>query len=108
MDVGAVLIRLKPDSLQEVEHWQRVIEERKFEAIQTLQAEGVHIESWFYVELEGQHYLIAYMRAKDLAHAQKIAKSSPFEIDHIHRQFKKNWDAVYSAKLLIDLENQNT
>lgn len=47
MDVGAVLIRLKPDSLQEVEHWQSIIEKRKSEAIETLQAEGVHIESWF-------------------------------------------------------------
>lgn len=105
MDVGAVLIRLKPDSLQEVEHWQSIIEKRKSETIETLQAEGVHIESWFYLELDGQHYLIAYMRAKDLVHAQKVAKSSPFEIDQIHKQFKKNWDIVYPAKLLIDLEN---
>lgn len=73
MDVGAVLIKLKQDSLINVEAWKREIEQRKDEAIQTLQAEGVTIESWFHLELDGNNYLIAYMRANDIAHAQQVA-----------------------------------
>lgn len=105
MDVGAVLIKLKSDSLFNVNEWKKEIQNRKDEAIQTLQAEGVYVESWFYIELEGQDYLLAYMRADDIAHAQKIAKNSPFDIDQVHKKFKENWEKAYPAKLLVDLEN---
>ncbi|WP_286944094.1 DUF6176 family protein, partial [Acinetobacter sp. UBA6526] len=47
MDVGAVLIKLKPNMQARVEAWQQEIQLRKAEAIQTLQAEGVTVESWF-------------------------------------------------------------
>ncbi len=45
MDVGAALIKLKPNTLPKVEDWQQQLEQRKAEAIQTLQAEGVLVES---------------------------------------------------------------
>lgn len=105
MDVGAVLIKLKQDSLINVEAWKREIEQRKDEAIQTLQAEGVTIESWFHLEVDGNDYLIAYMRANDIAHAQQVARNSSFEIDKVHKQFKQNWERVIPANLLVDLEN---
>lgn len=105
MDVGAVLIKLKANSQAKVEAWQREIQQRKAEAIQTLQAEGVTVESWFQLELNGDHYLLAYMRAKDLAHAQQVARNSAFEIDQVHRQFKLLWEQVIPAQLLVDLEN---
>ncbi|WP_288385149.1 DUF6176 family protein [uncultured Acinetobacter sp.] len=108
MDVGAVLIRLKADRQDQVQDWQSIIEQRKSEAIETLKAEGVLIESWFHLELEHHHYLIAYMRAQDIKHAQQVAKTSTFEIDAIHKKFKENWDRVYPAKLLVDLENDTT
>ena len=102
MDVGAVLIKLKPDSLSNVDKWKKELQERKNEAIQTLIAEGVYVESWFHIELEGQDYLLAYMRANDISHAQKIAKTSPFDIDKVHKKFKENWEKGYKATLLID------
>ena len=107
MDVGAVLIKLKTNTLANVEAWQQEIEQRKAEAIQTLQAEGVKVESWFQLELDGNHYLLAYMRANDIAHAQQVARNSSFEIDKIHKQFKQNWEHVIPAKLLVDLENND-
>lgn len=105
MDVCAALIKLKPDSLSNINTWKQELKDRKEEAIQTLKAEGVYIESWFHIELEGQDYLLAYMRADDIAHAQNVAKTSPFDIDKVHKKFKENWEKAYSAKLLIDLEN---
>ena len=48
MDVGAVLIQLKPNFLTHVEAWQAELNNRKNEALETLQAEGVFVESWFY------------------------------------------------------------
>ncbi|WP_151981361.1 DUF6176 family protein [Acinetobacter guerrae] len=106
MDVGAALIKLKPHTWSKVEKWQQQLEQRKVEAIETLQAEGVTVESWFHVQIEAQDYLIAYMRAVDLAKAQQIAKTSPFEIDQVHQQFKRDsWEKVIPATLLLDLDN---
>ncbi|WP_065994169.1 DUF6176 family protein [Acinetobacter defluvii] len=105
MDVDAVLIKLKANSMQNVEAWQTELTTRKAEAIETLKAEGVFVESWFYMELEGQDYLIAYMRAEDIAKAQHIGRESHFPIDAMHKQFKQNWERGYKATLLVDLEN---
>ncbi|WDZ52016.1 DUF6176 family protein [Acinetobacter vivianii] len=107
MDVGAVLIKLKTNTQAEVEAWQQEIVKRKVEAIQTLQAEGVTVESWFQLELNGEHYLLAYTRAKDIAQAQQVAKNSSFEIDKYHQQFKQHWEQVIPTRLLIDLENND-
>ncbi|MBC9229952.1 hypothetical protein HI850_011505 [bacterium SPL81] len=87
MDVGAVLIKLKQDTLANVDAWK--------------------IESWFHLELDGNNYLLAYMRANDIAHAQQVARKSPFEIDKVHKQFKQNWQRVIPATLLVDLENND-
>ncbi|MCU4357442.1 MULTISPECIES: DUF6176 family protein [Acinetobacter] len=106
MDVGAALIKLKPNTWPKVEDWQQQLEQRKVEAIETLQAEGVTVESWFHIQIEGQDYLIAYMRAVDLVKAQQMAKTSPFEIDQVHQQFKRDcWEKVIPAILLLDLDN---
>ena len=105
MDVGAVLIKLKQDTLANVDAWKIEIEQRKDEAIQTLQAEGVTIESWFHLELDGNNYLIAYIRSHDIGHAQQVARNSSFEIDKFHKQFKQNWERIIPATLLVDLEN---
>lgn len=103
MDVGAVLIKLKSNALEHVESWKNELNERKQEAIETLGAEKVSIESWFHVSLGGQDYLIAYMRAEDIAHAQEIGRKSQFPIDQVHKAFKQNWEKVIPATLLIDL-----
>ena len=105
MDVGAVLIKLKQDTLANVDAWKIEIEQRKDEAIQTLQAEGVTIESWFHLELDGNNYLIAYIRSHDIGHAQQVERNSSFEIDKVHKQFKQNWERIIPATLLVDLEN---
>jgi 3'-phosphoadenosine 5'-phosphosulfate sulfotransferase (PAPS reductase)/FAD synthetase len=105
MDIGAVLIELKKNALANVDAWQSEINARKQEAIETLKAEGVYVESWFYVQLDEKDYLIAYMRADDIAQAQKIGKDSQFAIDQVHKAFKQNWIKVIPSKLLVDLEN---
>lgn len=105
MDVGAVLIQLKPDSLTHVDAWQAELNARKDEALETLKAEGVLFESWFYLKLEGQDYLLAYTRAEDIQKAQAVAKMSHFPIDQVHKNFKNNWLKIIPAKLLLDLEN---
>ena len=105
MDIGAVLIHLKPNAMANVEAWQTELNLRKEEAIETLMAEGVHIESWFFLELDKKQYLLAYMRAKDIKQAQVVGRKSNFPIDEVHKVFKQNWEKVIQIQLLVDLEN---
>ena len=106
MDIGAVIIQLKPNAMSNIEAWKDELNLRKEEVIETLIAEGVHIESWFYIELENKQYLLAYMRAEDIAQAQAIGRKSNFPIDQVHKAFKQNWEKVIPAQLLLDLENE--
>jgi Rps23 Pro-64 3,4-dihydroxylase Tpa1-like proline 4-hydroxylase len=106
MDVGAVLIQLKVAVMDDVVAWQNQLNRRKHEAIETLQAEGVHVESRFHVELDGLDYLIAYTRADDIAKAHEISRKSQFAIDQVHQQFKRTWQKVIPASLLVDLQDQ--
>ena len=103
MDVGAVLIQLKPNRKHELKAWQQALNSRSNEAIETLKAEGVCVDSWFYVNLEDKDFLIAYMRAENIAKAQEVARESEFAIDAVHRAFKQTWEKVYPTELLLDL-----
>ena len=106
MEVTAHLIELKPGSQTRVEEWARYLREHLGEAEDTLRAEGVSIESWFAMTLDGKDYLLAYMRADSMAAAQEVASRSQSAIDAFHRQFKVDtWvrDAGAVGSLLVDL-----
>ena len=92
VDVGAVLIQLKPNRKNELKAWQQELNARKLEAIETLKAEGVFVESWFYLEIKGKDFLMAFMRAENIVKVQQIARNSAFAIDAVHRTFKQNWE----------------
>ena len=106
MEVIAGVIELKPDSMERVEAWAATINERIDEALATLRDEGVQLESWFHLSLDGKDYLLSYMRADSLKKAQDTAKQSEHPIDAYHQQFKKDtWVGGTRAKLLVDLVN---
>jgi hypothetical protein len=104
MDVVARVIELKPNSLDRVEAWATTLNERADEAMETLQDEGVRIESWFHLSLDNKDYLLCYMRAKSITIAHQVVQSSPHAIDAYHQQFKQEtWLTGKSARLLVDL-----
>lgn len=107
MDAYARLIKLKPGSDALVERWSQTMNARRDEAVATLRDEGVEIESWFALELEGEQYLICYMRAESMEEAQKTLSQSAHPIDAIHQQFKVDtWlrGAGAEGRLLLDLQ----
>ncbi len=91
MKVVAGVIELKPDSMKRVEAWAETINERMDEAVVTLRDEGVALESWFNLSLNGKDYLLTYMRADSLKKAQEVVKESAHAIDAYHQQFKKRY-----------------
>jgi Family of unknown function (DUF6176) len=66
MEVAAGLIKLNPDSNSKVEEWRDTMTSRIDEALATLVHEGAEIESWFRINIEGQDYLLWYMRAESM------------------------------------------
>jgi len=106
MDVIAGLIELKPDSNTEVHDWKAFIESHKKQALESLRAEGVSVESWFSLSLAGKDYLLCYMRADSIQQSQKVMADSCNPVDERHRQFKQNawvWGSHVKAELLLDL-----
>ena len=104
-DVVARLIKLKPNVMENVEAWKNELSARKDEAIDTLKHEGVSLESWFHVNIEGEDFLMVFMRTDDIEHAFAVGKQSTAAIDQVHKAFKQNWAKGYHAMLLLDLEN---
>ncbi len=109
MDVKAYLIELKEDSRDRVSEWTSGINRRRDEALSTLRTEGVKVESWFLLSLNGEDYLLSYMRSEDIERAQQVAKESLFGIDAYHQNFKRDtWvrGSVTELQLLVDLSQQ--
>lgn len=84
MEAAAGLIKLKPNVKEDVEDWSNTIKARRDEALQTLRDEGVAVESWFQVEIEGAPYLLWYMRADSIERVWEVAAKSDHEIDAYH------------------------
>jgi len=84
MEIASGLIKLKPGTDEKVDEWRNTISSRLEEAIATLKDEGVEIESWFKVEIEGQNYLLWYMRAESIARAFKVSQTLNHPIDQLH------------------------
>jgi hypothetical protein len=104
MDVGCVVIELKPDSQTQVADWARYLNDHMSEALATLAQEGVTIESWFKVTLQGKDYLIATMRAADMPAAHAAVQTSTSAVDAFHQAFKAaTWGPRFPAELLVDL-----
>ncbi len=106
MEVMMRLIELKPNSAEKVQAWAEHINAHRANALASLQAEGVSIESWFSLSLDGKEYLVCYMRADSMEKAQQVAATSENPIDAYHQQFKVDtWvrGAGAVGKLLVDL-----
>ncbi|MCG8393784.1 MAG: DUF6176 family protein [Pseudomonadales bacterium] len=106
MDVIAGLIELKPGSASEVEDWKNFIDSHREQALKSLRAEGVNIESWFSLRLDGKDYLLCYMRADSIEKSQQVMAASANPVDARHRQFKENaWvrGSHVQTTLLVDL-----
>jgi hypothetical protein len=103
-EVICVKIKLKPGSLKRVHAWAEEINRRKPEALTTLFAEGISIESAFLDISSDGDFLIYYMRAKNFEKAREIFRHSKHSIDAYHKQFRNDaWEEKKSLELLLDL-----
>ena len=99
-------VRLKPGVLPRVRAWAAHLALHREEALHSLAAEGVSIESVFLDSSSDGDFLVYYMRAASHELAREVAARSMQAIDEYHRAFKREaWDGVSPLELLVDLRN---
>ena len=104
METAAGLIRLKPGSGADLQDWRDTLHARRGEVLQTLRNEGVTVESWFQVDIDGDPYLLWFMQAESIAKAQEVFLASNYEIDAYHLgMMMKMAEARIDAQPLLDL-----
>lgn len=109
MEYAAGLIKLKPDPEAKVEEWRKTISSRLDEAALTLQDEQAHIESWFKIEINGEKYLLWYMRAKSIERVFEVSMQMKHPIDKFHYELMTEITATngnISATPLIDIPRE--
>lgn len=103
-DIVCARVWLHPGSEERVREWARYINTHRSEALQTLQEEGVTIESVFFDAHPDGPCLIYYMRSSSHAKAVAVAQKSAHAIDAYHQAFKREtWARVERLELLVDL-----
>src|SRR5690606_2575270 len=105
MELSATLIELKPGVATQVEDWKSYINKHLPLAVESISAEGVEVESWFHITLEGKDYLLCYMRANSMEFASEVVKESTNPVDVYHREFLRSAGVRRAAtgRLLVDL-----
>lgn len=105
MDLSATLIELKPNTASHVEDWKEFIKTNLDLALDSIRSEGVEIESWFLLQLDGKDYLLCYMRASSIKHAIKVGSTSGNPVDIYHKDFLKSACVGRAAtgRFLVDL-----
>lgn len=103
MQIRCVRVKLKPDSLERVREWQSVMNERRAEALETMQAEGMWVESTFLEETPEGPHLIVVLIAEDFDKARAVGRASTHAIDVYHREFRQAVaDSHADLELLVD------
>ncbi len=104
MQIRCVRLKLKSGSLERVREWQSVMNERRVEALQTMQAEGMWVESTFLEETPEGLHLIVVLIAEDFDKAHAVGRASTHSIDAYHRAFRQAVaDSYANLELLVDL-----
>jgi len=102
-----ICIRTKvdPECLDEIREWFNTLKERLSETMETLESEGVVVESAFLDRHDNDVYLIYYLKAEDIDRAYEVFDQSTSPIDIY---FKGCWKKYCSGRVvleeLLDLE----
>ena len=75
-----------PGKSERLRQWYKELEERRDEAFQTLDNEGVRQEVAFILDTEHGELLAVFIEVEDMDKANEAFFSSPFEIDRQHAE----------------------
>jgi hypothetical protein len=91
--------KLKKGSISGVREWFETLKSRYNETVQTLENEGIIVESVFLDRIGEDDFLIYYMRADDIDKAIEIYNKSTAAIDIYH---KENWRKFSEERVALE------
>ena len=95
MKVELTRFRIKPEKLDRVDEWLRVLNSRVDECVATLEREKMFVEVVFRERYKNEDYLYWFSIQHE---SGEPLETSPHEIDHIHRAFGQECiDLTYGA-----------
>lgn len=99
MKTICIKTKLKDDAINDVRSWFRNIQSRESEALETLENEGVFIESAFLDKQGDDYYLIYYMKATDIDYAYGVFSRSTLSID---TYYKSCWKKYCEGRVVLE------
>ena len=105
MKTICIKTKIKKDLIEEVRVWFQTLKERMNETLQSLENEGVIVETAFLDKQGDELYLIYYMKAEDISRAYEIFTKSDLAIDHYHKScWKKYCEGREVLEELLDID----
>ena len=100
-----VRVKLKEGMLEEVRQWFHTLMNRSAETLESLQNEGVIVESTFLDRQPSGDFLIYYLRAQDIEKAMDVFQNSSLTIDAYHKEcWSKYCEKSTHLEQLFDLD----
>ena len=91
METKCIRVKLKEGSLDDVRNWFQTLNNRANEVLESLENEGVIVESVFLEQIGGESYLIYYMKAESFEKSRNVSKNSTLAIDQYHKECKTKY-----------------
>jgi len=97
--------KLKKDLIEEVRGRFQTLKNRMNETLESLENEGVIVESAFLDKQGEDLYLIYYLKAEDIAHVYEVFNKSTLDIDHYYKEcWKKYCEGREVLEELLDID----
>lgn len=108
MKTICIKTKLKKNVINDVRQWFQTLKDREVETLESLENEGVLVESAFLDKYGDDYYIIYYMKAKSIAYAYKVFTSSTLAIDNYYKECWRNFcEGRVVLEELLDLDRIN-
>lgn len=99
MKTICIKTKLKKELIEEIRAWFETLKKRTNEILESLENEGVLVESAFLDKQGNDLYLIYYLKAKDINRAYEVFNKSTLSID---RYYKECWTKYCEGREVLE------
>jgi len=105
MKTICIKTKLKKELIKEIRIWFQTLKNRMNETLESLENEGVIVESAFLDKQGDDLYLIYYLKAEDISQVYEVFNKSTLEIDHYYKEcWKKYCQGREVLEELLDID----
>lgn len=105
METICIKTKLKKEIVEEVRIWFQTLKNRINETLETLENEGVYVESVFLDKQGNDLYLIHYMKAENISKVYEVFSKSTLPIDLYYKEcWKKYCEGREVLEELLDID----